>query len=235
MNAKKSLKTAISSNDIFEIKRAWSDVEFGKEIAPHEDSLFPYFLELARRSDNILEVGAGTGRMIKILRQNGVKARFYSIDITSNIKSVSGYNLYGDARKMPFKDNSFDLVYSLGVVEHFDETLWAIKEHSRVAKVGGHVMVTTPHLSIDTFISYMIYVIKHRYAVGSFKAVVGRGIRLKEMSDYFLNAGLEIEKMEACGHILPGPGRLYLHDYINIMFPSIKYGAYLYCIGRKGT
>ena len=46
----------------------------------------------------------------------------------------------GDVRGLPFRDASFDAVYSMGTIEHFDETSRAVAEIARVLKTGrtGH-------------------------------------------------------------------------------------------------
>ncbi|MBK9241506.1 MAG: class I SAM-dependent methyltransferase [Acidobacteria bacterium] len=43
----------------------------------------------------------------------------------------------GDVRDIPFKDDSFDAVYSMGTIEHFDATERAVAEMARVLKPGG--------------------------------------------------------------------------------------------------
>ena len=56
----------------------------------------------------------------------------------------------GDVCKMPFKDNSFDLIYGGGVIEHFKDTKSAIKEIHRVLKPDGIVFNTVPLLNIGS-------------------------------------------------------------------------------------
>jgi 2-polyprenyl-3-methyl-5-hydroxy-6-metoxy-1,4-benzoquinol methylase len=41
---------------------------------------------------------------------------------------------------------SFDLVYSFGVVEHFDDARPAVREHLRLVRPGGTVLITIPNL-----------------------------------------------------------------------------------------
>jgi len=45
----------------------------------------------------------------------------------------------GDGFSLPFKDESFDVVYSEGVIEHFpiDRSTQMIREHARVCRTGG--------------------------------------------------------------------------------------------------
>jgi ubiquinone/menaquinone biosynthesis C-methylase UbiE len=45
------------------------------------------------------------------------------------------------ADKIPFSDNLFDLVISVGVLHHVPDTALALKQISQKAKIGGHVYV----------------------------------------------------------------------------------------------
>ena len=51
----------------------------------------------------------------------------------------------GDVRDLPFRDASFDAIYSMGTIEHFDETERAVKEMARVLKPGGRAIVGVPN------------------------------------------------------------------------------------------
>lgn len=66
---------------------------------------------------------------------------------TANVLGVTGYRAeYQDARKLPYRDSSFDLVYSISVVEHIpgngDTT--AVCEMVRVLRPGGVAIVEVP-------------------------------------------------------------------------------------------
>jgi SAM-dependent methyltransferase len=51
----------------------------------------------------------------------------------------------GDVRDLPFRDGSFDAIYSMGTIEHFDETERAIGEMARVLKPGGRAIIGVPN------------------------------------------------------------------------------------------
>jgi SAM-dependent methyltransferase len=51
----------------------------------------------------------------------------------------------GDVRDLPFPDNTFDAIYSMGTIEHFDETERAVAEMARVLKPGGRAIVGVPN------------------------------------------------------------------------------------------
>lgn len=50
-----------------------------------------------------------------------------------------------DVRAIPFRDASFDAIYSMGTIEHFDETELAVREMARVLKPGGRAIVGVPN------------------------------------------------------------------------------------------
>ena len=56
-----------------------------------------------------------------------------------------------DCRHVPYRDNSFDAIYSMGTIEHFDESDVAVKEMARVLKPGGRAVVGVPN-RLDPFL-----------------------------------------------------------------------------------
>ena len=50
-----------------------------------------------------------------------------------------------DVRALPFRDASVDAIYSMGTIEHFDETEQAVDEIARVLKPGGYAIVGVPN------------------------------------------------------------------------------------------
>ncbi len=203
-------------------------------LSPGEEVYFPGLLSIATKSKKILEVGVGKGRMVNILRDNGVDAEFYGVDITDNAKRSGSIAVMGDARKLPFRDNTFDLVYSLGVIEHFPETPRAVEEHARVAKKGGHVLITTPHLSVFTPLRYVGYQIFHR-KYGSFEEIEGRNIRLPVMKRYFTDSNLDIRNFGVYGTYVIW--RLLRRIKLDVLQRKIQemtpIGAFLYVTGMK--
>ena len=203
-------------------------------LSPGEELFFPDLLNIAKVSSKILEIGVGKGRMVSILRENGTESEFYGADITENAKLSGTLAVIGDARKLPFPDNTFDLVYSLGVIEHFPETSSAVTEHARVVKNGGHVLITTPHLSVFTPLRYMFHFMND-WRYGSFEEIQGRNIKLKVMKQYFTDSGLYISDYGVYGmfgikRILR---KLKLQIIQNRLQEKIPIGAFLYVIGIK--
>lgn len=77
----------------------------------------------------------------------GRGVRVYGVDISFNVALEARRNLNGaggdsgvtvsDVRQMPFADDSFDYLYSMGTIEHFPDHHLAVRECHRVLRKGG--------------------------------------------------------------------------------------------------
>jgi ubiquinone/menaquinone biosynthesis C-methylase UbiE len=76
-------------------------------------------------------------------------------DLVRQASSVFGNHrfrfLASDVRHLPFASNSFDLVYSMGTIEHFPEYRLATSELFRVLGPGGTAIIGVPN-KLDPFL-----------------------------------------------------------------------------------
>jgi SAM-dependent methyltransferase len=85
----------------------------------------------------------------------------------------------GDVRRLPFLTGMFDLIYSMGTVEHFPETQEALAEIFRVLKPGGVAIVGVPNL-LDPFLRPLLVRFMQmfgRYPYGMEKAYTAGALR----------------------------------------------------------
>lgn len=105
-----------------------------------------YLLPLTPKpSKKTLEVGAGSGRLSMFLALKGCET--YCVDYASEaldyaescFKAVGAQGKFveGRAEALPFKDESFDVAFSTGLLEHFENPMPIIFEMVRVLKEGG--------------------------------------------------------------------------------------------------
>ena len=112
----------------------------------------------------------------------------------------------GDVRELPFRDNSFDAIYSMGTVEHFDETEHAVEEMSRVLKPGGRAIVGVPNRH-DPFLRPLFATALQ--AVGLYGYGYEKSYSRRALREMLQRAGLEVVAETA---ILFIPGWLRMLD-----------------------
>lgn len=138
--------------------------------------LEPFILNFAEfsnyRQKDVLEIGVGLGSDHQKFAEYGAnltgidltdraiehaKYRFKLLNLNSNLR-------VGDAEKLDFKDSSFDLVYSWGVIHHSPDTPTAVKEIHRVLRPGGEAKIMIYYKW--SLIGFMLWI---RYALMAFK------------------------------------------------------------------
>ncbi len=104
---------------------------------------------------NMLDLGSGPGsRTAKLADER----RFIVCVDTSKEHIEHGHKIYreipnfhhvlGDACSLPFKDSTFDIVYSWAALHHFPNTRRSLVEVYRVLKPGGKILLVEPgHLN----------------------------------------------------------------------------------------
>ncbi len=94
---------------------------------------------ISQKNDIILDVGCGVGEYLTLLdKAHSVQGIDFSQEMISISNSKTKSPLYiGDATSLPFKNNSFDLVYCVGLLHHLkkpDKVYSSMKELARVSK-----------------------------------------------------------------------------------------------------
>jgi SAM-dependent methyltransferase len=109
---------------------------------------------LVKPGSRVLEVGCAPGKfllwcaMAKQAQACGVEYAENSHRAT--VELFKAAHAPGDIRREDFmqttlEPGSFDLVYSFGVIEHFDDPRPMVKQHFDMLKPGGTAIVTVPH------------------------------------------------------------------------------------------
>ncbi|MBN2054878.1 methyltransferase domain-containing protein [bacterium] len=96
----------------------------------------------------ILDIGCGTGEVMKRLQGRGLTV---GIDMSMEALTYSSFRgcealVQGDTFKLPFKDESFDILIILDLFEHLEDDISAARMFTRLLKKGGHMVVTAPAL-----------------------------------------------------------------------------------------
>lgn len=93
---------------------------------------FDEIKEFIKKDDSIIEIGAGTGDIVELLKKNGYK-KVTPVDVVdlSFIPSVKPIIYSG---KIPFGDNKFDAALLITVLHHCKNPTEVLKDAARVAK-----------------------------------------------------------------------------------------------------
>jgi SAM-dependent methyltransferase len=109
---------------------------------------------LIKPGTRVLEVGCAPGKFLlwcalaKQAQACGVEYAEHSHQSTVDLFKAA--NVTPDIRKedfmqTTFNSGSFDVVYSFGVIEHFDDPRPMVRKHFDMLKPGGTAIITVPH------------------------------------------------------------------------------------------
>ena len=197
-------------------------LDVGK-VYSNEDRILRQLLHVCDlRGKRVLEVGAGTGRDSFPLIEYG--ADVVQLDYSENslqiLKDLSRElhvqtNIVGgDTFELPFRDETFDVVFHQGLLEHFrhPQAQALLKENIRVLRGGGYLLVDVPQ-------RYHVYtVVKHLLiAVDQWFAGWERSFSTPELTSLLQSFGLSP-----------------VHAYGEWMYPSFFYRAFRDVLKKTG-
>jgi ubiquinone/menaquinone biosynthesis C-methylase UbiE len=104
-----------------------------------------------RPGQRVLEIGCGGGSSLAPLARLCRPARLVGLDLDADLLAVARARLAtqgvsaelvpGDARRLPFDDEAFDLVFDFGTCYHIARPHEALREIARVLRPGGRLVV----------------------------------------------------------------------------------------------
>ncbi len=131
----------------------WKDIKppltIKKRLISQKNLYFKVFKKFDPNCRSVLEVGCGRGHGVFWLREIGYNA--FGIDILkSQVERakeqyfhLTPYFSIGKAEKLPFRNSSFDCIYSIEAAQHFLSFDEFCKESSRALKPNGKLFIST--------------------------------------------------------------------------------------------
>jgi SAM-dependent methyltransferase len=110
-------------------------------------SLFTWLVRAldAQPGQTLLDVACGDGQLGRVARAAGLV--YYGVDISPLAVQAAHHPevLVGDGARLPFPDNCFDCVTSIGSLEHYLDMSHGVREIRRVLKADGLACVLVPN------------------------------------------------------------------------------------------
>ena len=136
----------------------WDELDLQQTIENAENSRFILGLVhnyLLDTDKPILECGCGIGQYVNCMEKHGVKAiglDYACQTLQRTRKAFPKLNLVaGNALQLPFADEVFSGIWSLGVIEHFKnfekDGVQIIDEMIRVLQPDGYLFLSFPYMS----------------------------------------------------------------------------------------
>lgn len=150
-------RRAASAQQYFaDIARRWDEV---RSLHASDDVVESAIVEIARQQPyrTVLDLGTGTGRMLHLLTDDGVR-RAVGLDNSHSMLAVARSNLeraevrgvdlrQGDVYSPPLERHTFDLIVVHQVLHYLDDPARAIREAAQLLSPGGRLLIVdfAPH------------------------------------------------------------------------------------------
>lgn len=141
MNAKKE------SQESFDRQALTYDMDRNGSHAREQYSTILQKMENFRFS-NVLDVGCGTGEILKRIHICYPEVSLTGVDISEKMLEVAKVKignvatlLWADAEKLPFNDTTFDLIVCSDSFHHYPNPQKVLAEFRRVLKGGGNLLI----------------------------------------------------------------------------------------------
>lgn len=155
MNKQDSNRVFFSDDDIDAI-----------DVSPIDNFFIPVLKEvlgIVGTLNEVCDVGCGNGVFTSFLKKTiecrltGVDGSFYALQKAARV--FDSLHLVKDfsSERLPFDDNSFDLIINKDVLEHLLDPEFLVQEMSRITKKNGYLLILVPnHFTIGGRIQLLL-------------------------------------------------------------------------------
>jgi SAM-dependent methyltransferase len=155
--------------------------------------------------------------------------------------------IFGNAERLPFRDETFDMIIMTEVLEHVSDDASAASELARVLQKGGVLFLTVPHLERIPLEGGIEEHLRH-YLKGDLERLFGGRLEIVELVERFKgkDAGGPFQSLRPYGETALGRAFFWVVDFLwrvyfmtihvpirERWFPYRQPGANLVLVARK--
>jgi len=211
------VKIEIAHKILSDNKNTWNNIAEKFELTRHRVWDLEPLADYTKSGMKVLDLGCGNGRLYEILKDKEVE--YTGIDISENLINVAkkkypkGQFVIGDGINLPFKDHSFDIVYSIAVFHHLPSRelrIQFLKEAKRVLKKDGKIILIVWNLwqrkYFKLLVKYSLLKILHKSKLDWGDLYIPwqnqhqryhHAFTKRELKKLFIKTGFEIEKTKS--------------------------------------
>ncbi|MFA6437305.1 MAG: class I SAM-dependent methyltransferase [Candidatus Paceibacterota bacterium] len=206
-----------AKNILNDNKNTWNNIAEKFELTRHRVWDLEPLADYAKSGMKTLDLGCGNGRLYEILKNKEIE--YTGVDISENLINIARAKypkiefLVGDGIELPFRDYSFDIVYSVAVFHHLpSKTLRVqfLKEVKRVLKKDGKIILIVWNLWQRKYFKLLVksslLKVLHKSKLDWGDLYIPwqnqyqryhHAFTKKELKKLFIKAGLSIEKSKS--------------------------------------
>jgi len=116
----------------------------------YQDQWFSSMADLVDNPQNILDNGCGTGHLSEFLPSSEIVGSDISSGMLKKAKSRLSDVIRSDSEKLPYKNESFQVIFTRSLLHHLQNPEVGVREMHRILKPGGEVILAEPIETILT-------------------------------------------------------------------------------------
>ncbi|MEW6354936.1 MAG: class I SAM-dependent methyltransferase [Planctomycetota bacterium] len=176
---------------------------------PTEDHIIRELLSLRKPDEafHMLDVGCGTGKLLRKTSEKFAKASLFGVDITPGMIQVAQKNTDGRdqfhfqvanaAERLPFDDASFDYLTCCHSFHHYPDQAAAAKEFRRVLKPDGKLIF------VDSYINSAWGFFMHCVVIQTYEKFQVHHFCKNKLKVFFEGLGFAVERQDVAKGMVP--------------------------------
>jgi ubiquinone/menaquinone biosynthesis C-methylase UbiE len=182
---------------------------------------------------SLLDIGCGQGWQLAEIRKCCPSSRLFGVDISPKLVSLARSHVpgahieTGDADKLSYPADAFDVVVMTEVLEHLADPVLALGQIRQVLKPGGWILITVPNRD---WLRYQWYLNNSQ----RYQPVDDQWYRVAEITGFIQQAGFELKRITGAENLYFGGGILRLMEKLALRLcpplqQRMKRALYLAC------